>query len=181
MFFKIIKFEVLSRFKRPMFALLILLMAFQAIWVTQGSFEYFANDSNIRLSNVQGADMMKIALPEALDLILVEKQYGREGLDPLLDKKKKAYIKYRGNEPNKEPALIYADGVDYLEPNKGTLILFELSQKLRDDRFIERIVEWSTLNNNEKNMQFLSLYQFLIQDLDIEALAQIKTIFEEVK
>lgn len=134
---------------------------------------------NIKLSNVQGANMIKVALPEAMALILIEKYFGKKGVDLLLEKKKKAYIKDRGNEPNLEPALLYADGIDYLESNKGTSALFELSQKLGGDRFIERVREWS-IQNNDKNTHFLSLYQFLIQDLDPESLAQIKTTFEKV-
>lgn len=47
MLFKIIKFEVLARFKILMSALLLLLIAFQAIWFTQGCFECFANDSTM--------------------------------------------------------------------------------------------------------------------------------------
>ena len=95
---------------------------------------------NIHIGNVQGADMLKVALPEALALQIVNDHYGEDAVNGLLKKKKDAYGKERGNEPNVEPPLVYADGIDYLEKNKGTIVMYNLSQKLGFGDFNKELV-----------------------------------------
>ena len=98
--------------------------------------------SNVKIGNIQGADMLKIALPEALALHVVESKYGEEAVDGILEKKQNFYSKERGNEPNQEPPLIYADGAEYLEPNKGVIALYELSNVLSKEYFIQILNDW---------------------------------------
>ena len=134
---------------------------------------------NIRLSNVQGADMLKVALPEALALILIEKHFGKEGVELLLEKKKKAYIIDRGNEPNLEPPLLYADGIDYLESNKGTAALYALSKTIGHRQFVQNVKKWAELNAL-RNTHFKEFYDFTTEKLDASQLSEIKSLFEEV-
>ncbi len=85
---------------------------------------------NLRIANVQGADMLQIALPEALALSFVKQQLGNEATQILLDKKKSEYERQRNNDSNGEPPLIRSDGVEYLAINKGAIEMYNLIQKL---------------------------------------------------
>lgn len=98
---------------------------------------------NIRVAHVQGADMLRVALPEALALHFVREQLGPEAVAVLLRKKGDAYGKDRNNEPNQEPALLRADGADYLEANKGAIALYEASQTLGLAGFARRLMDWA--------------------------------------
>lgn len=65
---------------------------------------------NFHIADVQGADMIKVALPEAYGLLFVEQTLGTDAAELLIKKKMDKYAKDRNNEPNKEPTLICADG-----------------------------------------------------------------------
>ncbi|MEM6644480.1 MAG: hypothetical protein AAF616_15985, partial [Bacteroidota bacterium] len=138
---------------------------------------------NLPIANVQGADMLRYALPEALAMQVVEAEYGTSGLQGLITKKQGLYARERGTEPNVEPTLIAADGAEYLERNKGTLALYELSQKMGDERFNEHIENWA------KGMKgkgvFRDLYQSIMANEQIIKLSEedqvsIKNTFEKV-
>jgi hypothetical protein len=106
---------------------------------------------NLALANVQGVDMFKIALPEAIGLLFIEKQLGKEAVDLLIKKKMDKYGKDKNNEPNQEPSLLYADGIDYLEANKGAVTLYNTIKKIG----IEKLK--STLDKVQKPLVFANL------------------------
>ncbi|MDN5217302.1 hypothetical protein QQ020_34835 [Fulvivirgaceae bacterium BMA12] len=134
----------------------------------------------VLIGNVQGADILKVALPEALALQVVRQTYGEEAVDGLLQKKKDAYGKERGNEPNVEPPLIYADGVDYLEKNKGTVAIYALSQKLGHQAFNREMLQVIDKFDRQA-MSFSTLYNHLKTRLPADLVDQVAYDFEKVK
>ena len=134
---------------------------------------------NIYIGNVQGADMLKVALPEALALQIVYNDYGEEAVNGLLKKKKDAYGKERGNEPNVEPPLIYADGIDYLEKNKGTRAIYELSRALGFEGFNRGLT--TLIEKSQKQpVQFLLVYEHLKARLPEALMKKVEEDFETV-
>ena len=134
---------------------------------------------NLHVANVQGADMLKSALPEALALQVVRSGHGEEAVDILLEKKKNVYEKERGNEPNQEPPLIYADGVDYLEENKGTIALYKLSEVMGPVSFTSRLSQW-VKQKNDHNAVFKDLYEEWSRHLTADQEEKVNVDFEEV-
>lgn len=82
--------------------------------------------ANIKVANVQGADMFTQALPEALAMLCLNKALGTEAVDIIKSGKIAEYSKEKNNEANVEPSLLLADGTEYLEKNKGAVRLYEI-------------------------------------------------------
>jgi ABC-2 type transport system permease protein len=118
-------------------------------------------DSNIKIANVQGADMLKIALPEALALFFIDEELGNEALEIILKKKKDRYAKDKNNEANVEPPLLYADGVDYLERNKGALVIHQTIRELGTKEFTQALISWS--RNKKEYGIFKELVEVLLK------------------
>ncbi|MEM8896013.1 MAG: hypothetical protein AAGC88_15645, partial [Bacteroidota bacterium] len=138
---------------------------------------------NIPIANVQGANMLRHALPESMAMQIIEDQYGQEGIEWLLTKKQGLYARERGTEPNVEPPLIKADGIAYLESNKGTIELYRLSRLMGQEAFIQTIKDWAEGLN--ENATFFDLYSMLLKDEAIanipkEEIQIVKKAFEEV-
>lgn len=112
---------------------------------------------NITIANVQGAEMLSTGLPEAFGLLFIEKELGKNGLDKIVQKKKDIYGKLRNNEPNIEPTLLLADGTEYLEANRGAVVLYKAIKEVGISKII------SCLNNSslEKNILFMNFYECL--------------------
>ncbi|MCG8550216.1 MAG: hypothetical protein MI799_07435, partial [Desulfobacterales bacterium] len=100
--------------------------------------------ANSFIADVQGADMIWTALPSALALQVVESRVGVREVEALFAKMRKTYHKDRTNEPIKEPPLIFADHIDYLEGNKGTMALYKLAGNIGFDRFNRFVGKWVT-------------------------------------
>ncbi|MEM9299030.1 MAG: hypothetical protein AAGA64_11625, partial [Bacteroidota bacterium] len=132
---------------------------------------------NVEIGNVQGSDMLKVALPGAMALEVVKTLHGKEAVDGLLDKKKNFYSKERGNEHNLEPPLIYADGADYLEGNKGVVALYKLSVEIGIKTFTSFVLEWAEANKG-KNVTFQSLYATLLNHASTESRQKWVEVFE---
>ncbi|MYF99731.1 hypothetical protein F4212_11485 [Candidatus Poribacteria bacterium] len=135
---------------------------------------------NLFIANVQGADMLRVALPDAMALHFIEQYFGEELVNRHVEKKIDRYGKGRGNEPNKEPPLLYADGIDYLEANKGTLELYGLIQELGVPLFNQTLVQL-TEENALKSTTFKHLYDALIQQLPKDKQKDAIKRFETVK
>lgn len=135
---------------------------------------------NLFIANVQGADMLRVALPDAIALHFIEQKFGEALVDRHVDKKIDRYGKERGNEPNKEPPLLYADGIDYLEANKGTLELYHLIQVLGAPVFNRTLVTF-TENNALKPTIFKHFYEQLIHQVPKDKQADIIEKFETVQ
>nr|WP_319490219.1 hypothetical protein [uncultured Desulfobacter sp.] len=100
--------------------------------------------ANSFIPDVQGADMIWTALPGALALQVVDSRVGAREVEALFVKMRKTYHKDRTNEPIREPPLIFADNIDYLEANKGTMALYKLAGAVGYDRFNRFVGEWIT-------------------------------------
>ena len=130
------------------------------------------------LPNVQGVEMLWKALPEALSLQLVEKKYGQEQVDIILEKKRRKYKKDRGGEPNQEPPLLYADGIDYLEENKGALALYHLSKSIGHEELLRHVKDWFRMQSG-KPLVFRDFYNYLKEQTVLEE--RIRKMFETVE
>ncbi|MEM6735256.1 MAG: hypothetical protein AAF620_04220 [Bacteroidota bacterium] len=138
---------------------------------------------NVAIANVQGADMLRYALPECLAMQLINQLHGEEGIDWLLTKKRGLYVRERGNEPNVELPLINADGIEYLERNKGTIELYQLNNVVGIDQFNHIVKTWA--KGLEEKGTFYDLYLTLLRSNAIAKLSEkdvqaIKTGFEKV-
>jgi len=122
--------------------------------------------SNISVANVQGADMLKVALPEAIALSFVEKELGKEALEIMLKKKSDKYAKDKNNEANQEPSLLYADGADYLEQYKGATVVYQTIEEIGADKFCKTLTEWTS--NEKNNRTFKDFIVYLRPKLKIE-------------
>jgi ABC-type transport system involved in multi-copper enzyme maturation permease subunit len=134
---------------------------------------------NLSIANVQGADMLRAGLPEALALQFVEKTLGEEALNHLVQKKKDKYGKDRNNEPNLEPVLIYADGAKYLEENKGAVALFKLMKTIGIQKFNSILIQWADENKLELK-RFVDFYLRLLNEVPTSEKESIKQLFEVV-
>ena len=134
---------------------------------------------NVKIGNVQGADMLKVALPEALALEVVKLTYGDEAVAVILEKKQSFYSKEKGNEPNQEPPLIYADGAEYLEGNKGVIALNELIETVGFESFTLTLKDWIG-RKGDSYSHFKGLYELLHSKLESGDKERITQAFEEV-
>ncbi|MGO2101807.1 MAG: hypothetical protein ACTH3E_02055 [Psychroflexus halocasei] len=135
---------------------------------------------NLDIANVQGADMLAVALPEALGLFYVKKELGEEAVKLIMKKKMEKYGKDRNNEPNREPSLLYADGADYLEINKGAVELYYLIETFELTKFNTILGKYSK-NNRNKNMVFKMLYNQFLENLSASEVIVIKEKFETIE
>ncbi|QKX04990.1 hypothetical protein HN014_08695 [Aquimarina sp. TRL1] len=135
---------------------------------------------NIHIANVQGADMLQTALPEALALQIVLEKHGAEGVHSILEKKYNAYIKERGNDPNTEIPLLYTDGAPYLAQNKGTLVLYKMMKKMGADTFT-LVVKNSIRQFRDTPVPFTALYRRFLVNLSKEDQIEIKKDIETVQ
>ncbi len=134
---------------------------------------------NLFIANVQGADMLRVALPDAIALHFIEQKFGGALVDRHVNKKVDRYGKGRGNEPNKEPPLLYADGIDYLEANKGTLELYGLIQELGAHVFNQTLLTFVE-DRALKPTTFKQFYERLIRELPQDKRTDIMKKFETV-
>jgi hypothetical protein len=144
--------------------------------------EVFAHwvQQNLQVANVQGADMMLKAIPEAYALTYVQQQFGDDILQVYLKKKQDRYGKGRGNESNIEPPLIYADGADYLEVNKGAMELLKVIQVLGIEKF-SKILKTYSYSASGKAVVFKDFYSEMKKMYPAGDMELLKESFETVK
>ncbi|MEL7268275.1 MAG: hypothetical protein AAGL34_01725 [Bacteroidota bacterium] len=134
---------------------------------------------NLNIANVQGAEMLSVALPEAIGLQILQKEMGDEALESMLQKKQDYIGLHQADEPNVQPPLIYADGADYLEPHKGAIALNKLQNTLGTDAFNRALLNFVRRNPEEPKI-FIHLYQNLLKMVPESEKSRIKKLFEEV-
>jgi len=117
--------------------------------------------SQNEIANVQGANMLSIALPQVIALQAVQEKFGDKIVDSYLETKRNNYQKGRSNEANIESPLLYADGSDYLEPNKGVVALYEISKILSPKIFNQSVSYYMTTENGQLKT-FKGLYKLLL-------------------
>jgi ABC-2 type transport system permease protein len=130
-------------------------------------------------ANVQGAEMLINAIPETLALQVVERNLGKEAHTMILKKKADFYAKEKNKEPNQEPALLYADGIEYLETAKGVIGSHMLKEKLGNIKFIEITKKWLESSKNQPFI-FENYYITLLKSISKPTKNEIKFIFEEI-
>lgn len=136
--------------------------------------------TNMNIANVQGAEMLSIALPESIGLQILEKEMGVEALEQTLQKKLDYIGLHQANEPNKEQPLIYSDGADYLEPHKGAIALNQLQKLIGKRKFNAVVLEFIHENPNEPKV-FIDLYRRFLSEVPTSEIENVKTLFEAVK
>lgn len=132
------------------------------------------------IANIQGAEMLLRALPQAIALQAVQEKYSTELVATYLDTKKSSYEKARNNEANTEPALIHADDSDYLEANKGVVALFTLSKTVGFKKFNKEVTNYFN-NNIDKPIVFNNLYKELMKSVTDAKKEGLKNTFERVE
>lgn len=133
----------------------------------------------LSVANVQGADMLIKALPEAIGLQFVKESLGEEASQLLVQKKKDKYGKDKNNEPNIEPPLLHADGADYLEVNKGAWAMFSLMETIGIQKFNSILTQWGKENQGEPK-RFIDFYLRLLEEVPSAKKESIKKLFETV-
>ncbi|BFP43473.1 hypothetical protein FGF1_43180 [Flavobacteriaceae bacterium GF1] len=131
----------------------------------------------LTIANVQGADMFMLGLPEALGLQFVKGNLGEEAVNLLIEKKTDKYAKDKNNEPNTEPVLIYADGTDYMEENKGAIALYEMMESIGGQRFNTLLKEFGN-TDPEKPKVFKDFYQKVLNAVPTAEKQRFKQLFE---
>lgn len=135
---------------------------------------------NVSIANVKGADMFVLALPEAIGLQFVKENLGEKAAELLIDKKTDKYAKDKNNEPNTEPTLLFADGTDYLEENKGAIALYNVSKEIGTDLFNKTIKDYLNTNPN-RLIVFKEFYQQLLKSVPESKKAETQKMFEKVE
>jgi len=134
---------------------------------------------NSKIANVQGAEMITVALPETLALLVVENRLGKEAVSKVLEKKQDYYAKEKNKESNAEPPLIYADGQEYIEGGKGVLAMHNLIHVVGKQRSIKTLKTWISEDNLNPKV-FKDFYNLLLSKVPEESLQRVKKDFEKL-
>lgn len=78
-------------------------------------------------ANVQGATLMSESLSEYSSLKVLEKQYGKSQMRKFLKDALDGYLMGRTSESKKEQPLMFNENQQYIHYNKGSLVLYALS------------------------------------------------------
>lgn len=84
-------------------------------------------------ANVQGATVMSESMSEYSSLKVLEKEYGESQMRTFLKDALDRYLTGRAMEGNKEKPLIYNENQQYIHYNKGSLVLYALSDYIGED------------------------------------------------
>jgi ABC-2 type transport system permease protein len=133
----------------------------------------------VKIANVQGAGIFQYALPDYYAIQYVRQKYGEQTYKDLLQRKISDYKKERGAEANEEPALVYTDGAEYVERDKGGVVFCRLQERAGklDDMLKDFFAQASESGNAVTGK---GLVDYLKNHLPAEVQEQVKTNFEEV-
>lgn len=84
-------------------------------------------------ANVQGSTMLVESLAEYSALMVQEKEYGQKAMRKFLKYELDNYLSGRGSEEKKENPLALNEGQQYIHYNKGSLILYALTDYMGED------------------------------------------------
>lgn len=85
-------------------------------------------------ANVQGATVMSESMSEYSSLKVLEKEYGEDKMRIFLKDALDRYLLGRATESTKEKPLIYNENQQYIHYNKGSLVLYALSDYIGEDK-----------------------------------------------
>ncbi|MFK7981312.1 MAG: M1 family aminopeptidase [Saprospiraceae bacterium] len=86
-------------------------------------------------AKVQGATLMSESLSEYSSLKVLEKEYGADKMRIFLKDALDKYLMGRTTEQKKEKALMYNENQQYIHYQKGSLVLYAMSDYLGEDKF----------------------------------------------
>jgi len=84
-------------------------------------------------ANVQGATVMSESMSEYSSLKVLEKEYGEAQMRTFLKDALDSYLTGRSFESRSEKPLIYNENQQYIHYNKGSLVLYALSDYIGED------------------------------------------------
>ncbi len=90
-------------------------------------------------ANVQGATVMSESMSEYSSLKVLEKEYGAEKMRIFLKDALDSYLTGRTFESTKEKALIYNENQPYIHYNKGSLVMYALSDYIGEEKLHEAL------------------------------------------
>ncbi|MFZ4262696.1 ABC transporter permease/M1 family aminopeptidase [Sphingobacterium sp. HJSM2_6] len=86
-------------------------------------------------ANVQGATMLSESLAEYSSLKVLEKTYGKDQMRRYLKESLDSYLAGRASEALGESPLMYNEGQAYIHYNKGSLVMYAMSELLGENNF----------------------------------------------
>ncbi len=89
--------------------------------------------------NVQGATVMSESMSEYSSLKVLEKEYGEEKMRIFLKDALDSYLTGRAFESTKEKPLIYNENQAYIHYNKGSLVMYALSDYIGEEKLHEAL------------------------------------------
>jgi ABC-2 type transport system permease protein len=90
-------------------------------------------------ANAKGATLMSESMSEYVSLKVLEKRYGEDKMRIFLKDALDRYLTGRAFEGIKERPLMYNENQQYIHYNKGSLVLYALSDYLSEDRLNKAI------------------------------------------
>ncbi|RRA94905.1 M1 family aminopeptidase [Paenimyroides viscosum] len=93
-------------------------------------------------ANVKGATLLSESLSEYSSLKVLEKEYGKFQMRKFLKEALDGYLKGRRNEWKEENPLMYNENQQYIHYNKGSLVLYTISDYLGEKRFNDILKEY---------------------------------------
>ncbi|MGM0636127.1 MAG: ABC transporter permease/M1 family aminopeptidase [Bacteroidota bacterium] len=93
-------------------------------------------------ANVRGATMLSESLAEYSSLKVLEKEYGKKKMRRFLKDALNSYLRGRKYESQKELPLILNENQQYIHYNKGSLVMYAMSDYLGEDKFNGVISEY---------------------------------------
>lgn len=93
-------------------------------------------------ANVQGATLLSESLSEYSSLKVLEQRYGKSQMRRFLKDALDKYLQGRTFEGKKEKPLMYNENQQYIHYNKGSLVLYALSDYIGDKAFNHALKEF---------------------------------------
>lgn len=93
-------------------------------------------------ANVKGATLLSESLSEYSSLKVLEKEYGKFQMRKFLKDALDGYLRGRRSEWKEENPLMYNENQQYIHYNKGSLVLYAMSDYLGEKRFNDILKEY---------------------------------------
>ena len=93
-------------------------------------------------ANVKGATLLSESLSEYSSLKVLEKEYGKFQMRKFLKEALDSYLQGRTSERKEENPLMYNENQQYIHYNKGSLVLYAMSDYLGEKRFNDVLKEY---------------------------------------
>lgn len=93
-------------------------------------------------ANVKGATLLSESLSEYSSLKVLEKEYGKFQMRKFLKDALDSYLRGRTWEDKEENPLMYNENQQYIHYNKGSLVLYAMSDYLGEKRFNDILKEY---------------------------------------